>query len=106
MLDTIKYHAHALIVWAYNGSKLTYAAIAIGLVIALVLFRLFFKSVAGLFHSIGFSFGAGGNPEVAAKPGLCSSSRVKLILFSVVPVASAYAAYMVLPSLFPTIFIK
>jgi hypothetical protein len=106
MLNNIKDHANAVIVWASSGSKLTYAAVSIGLIIALVLFRLFFKSVAGLFHSIGFCFGAGGNPEVAAEPGLCSSSRLKIILFSVVPIASAYAAYILLPTLFPGIFIK
>ena len=106
MLSTIKDNANAVIQWASSGSKLSYAAITVGLVIGLVLFRLFFKSVPGLFHSIGFSFGSGGNPDVAAKPGLCSSSRVKLILFSVVPVASAYTAYILLPTLFPGIFIK
>jgi hypothetical protein len=104
MFNTLKDNANAVIHWASSGSKLTYAAITVGLLIALVMFRLFFKSVAGLFHSIGFSFGSGGNPEVAAKPGLSSSSRVKLALFSIVPIASGYAAYMVLPTLFPTIF--
>jgi hypothetical protein len=104
MLNTIKAHANIFIQWASSGSKLTYAAVTVGLVIGLIIFRLFFKSIAGLFHSIGFSFGSGGNPTVAAEPGLCSSSRLKLILFSVVPAASGYAAYMVLPSLFPTIF--
>ena len=104
MFNTIKEHANALIQLASSGSKLTYAAVMVGLVIALIMFRLFFKSVAGLFHSIGFSFGSGGNPEVAAKPGLSSSSRVKLALFSIVPIGSAYGAYMVLPTLFPTIF--
>ncbi len=104
MLDTIKVHANTVIQWAASGSKLTYAAVTVGLLIGLVLFRLFLKSLAGLFHSIGFSFGSGGNPTVAAEPGLCSSSRLKLFLFSLVPAASGYAAYMVLPSLFPTIF--
>ena len=34
------------------------AARYVGYAIGLVLFRFFFKNVAGLFHSIGFSFGS------------------------------------------------
>jgi len=64
--------------WAGSGSKLTYAAIATGLVIGLVLFKVFFKSVGGFFHSVGFSVGSGGDPAVAAQPGLSTSSRMKL----------------------------
>jgi len=37
-----------------------------GLVIGLVLFKVFFKSVGGFFHSVGFSVGSGGDPAVAA----------------------------------------
>ncbi len=104
MLNSIKDQASNALNWAASGSKITYAAIAVGLVVALILFRLFFKSVAGLFHSIGFSFGSGGNPTAAAEPGLCSSSRLKLLLIALVPAGSAYAAYMLLPTLFPTVF--
>jgi len=104
MLESIKVHAVSLMQWAGSGTKLTYASIAIGLVVGLILFRLFFKSLAGLFHSIGFSLGSGGNPTVAAEPGLCSSSRLKLLLIMLVPPASAYAAYMLLPTAFPTVF--
>jgi hypothetical protein len=104
MFNSIKDHANTVIQWASSGSKLTYAAITVGVIIALIMFRLFFKSVAGLFHSIGFSFGSGGNPTVAAEPGLCSSSRLKLVVFSLVPAGCAYAAYVILPSVFPTVF--
>jgi hypothetical protein len=104
MFDSIKDQATHALNWAASGSKITYAAIAVGLVVALILFRLFFKSVAGLFHSIGFSFGSGGNPTVAAEPGLCSSSRLKLLLIALVPAGTAYAAYMLLPTLFPAVF--
>jgi len=104
MFNSIKDHATNALQWAAGGSKLTYAAVAIGLIVALILFRIFFKSMAGLFHSIGFSFGAGGNPTVAAEPGLCSSSRMKLLLMAVVPAGTGYAAYVLLPSFFPTVF--
>ena len=104
MLDSIKEHTAIAFQWVASGSKLTYAAIAVGVLVGLVLFRLFFKSVAGFFHSVGFSCGSGGNPAVAAKPGLCSSSRVKLFLIALVPAASGYAAYMLLPTFFPTLF--
>jgi len=104
MINSIKDNASNALQWAAGGSKITYAAIAIGLIIALILFRMFFKNVAGLFHSIGFSFGAGGDPTVAADPDLCSSSRVKLLHIATVPVCAGYAAYALLPTLFPTIF--
>src|SRR5689334_7955527 len=104
MLDSIKDHVSSSFQWAASGTKITYAAIAVGMVIGLILFRFFFKSPAGLFHSIGFSFGSGGNPTVAAEPGLCSSSRLKLVLILLVPAGCAYAAYMLLPGFFPTVF--
>src|SRR3954451_3312778 len=104
MLDSIKDHVSNTLQWASNGSKITYAAVAVGLLIGLVLFRFFFKSFAGLFHSIGFSFGSSGDATVAAEPGLCSSSRLKLLLILLVPAGLAYAAYVTLPGLFPTVF--
>jgi len=90
--------------WAASGSKLTYAALATGLVIGLVLFKVFFKSVAGFFHNIGFSVGSGGNPDVAAQPGLSTNSRLKLFFVLIVPPACAYATYVFLPKWFPTVF--
>jgi hypothetical protein len=90
--------------WASSGTKLTYAAIGVGLVIGLILFRLFFKGVGGFFHSIGFSVGSSGNPAVAAEPGLSSSSRLKLLLILVLPPAFGYAAYLLLPKWLPTVF--
>ena len=104
MLDSVKEHASNVFQWAVSGSKLTYAALGIGLMVGLILFRFFFRSPAGLFHSIGFSFGSGGNPTVAAEPGLASSSRMKLLLIVILPAAFGYAAYMALPGLFPTVF--
>jgi len=90
--------------WAQSGSKLAYAAIGVGLFVALVLFRLFFKHVPGFIHSVAFSVSTGKNPDMAKQPGLGSSSRLKLLLGLVVPLASGYAAYLYLPRLFPTIF--
>src|SRR5262245_48575033 len=104
MLNNLRDQATNAIHWAASGSKLTYTAVTIGVVVGFILFRMFFKSVAGLFHSIGFSFGSGGNPTVAAEPGLASSSRLKLVLMAIVPPGIAYASYMLLPVLFPTIF--
>jgi hypothetical protein len=90
--------------WAASGSKLTYTAIGIGLVVAVILFRMFFKNVSGVFHCIGFSFGASGNPAVAAEPGLSTNSRLKLVVAALVPPAIAFAAYFLLPNFFPTMF--
>ncbi len=103
-MNTIKERANDIAQWASSGSKLTYAAVATGILIGLILFKLFFRSFSGLFHSIGFSFGASGDPAVAAKPGLCTSSRWKLLLILLVPAGCAYAAYVFLPSFFPTVF--
>jgi|SRR3954464_811989 hypothetical protein len=104
MFNSIKDQANNAVQWMGSGSKLTYAAVAVGFIIGLILFRLFFKSVAGLFHSIGFSFGAGGNPTVAAEPGLATSSRIKLLLIALVPAGCGYAAYVFLPTLLPGMF--
>jgi len=104
MLESIKVHVSSLLQWSASGSKITYAAVSVGVIIGLALFKFFFKSAAGLFHSIGFSFGSGGNPTVAAEPGLASSSRLKLMLIILLPAGFAYAAYMFLPGLFPAVF--
>ena len=90
--------------WAVSGTKLTYAAIGVGLIVGAILFRWFFKGVGGFFHSIGFSIGSSGNPAVAAEPGLSSSSRLKLLLIIILPPAFGYAAYLLLPRLLPTVF--
>src|SRR5437016_13401185 len=90
--------------WASSGTKLTYAAVGVGLVIGLILFRIFFKGVGGFFHSVGFSVGSSGSDAVAAEPGLSSSSRLKLLLITVLPPAFAYAAYLLLPKWLPNVF--
>jgi len=90
--------------WAASGTKLTYASIGIGLIVGLILFRAFFKSVSALFHAMGFSIGSGGNPAVAAQPGLAVSSRLKLLLILLLPAASGWAAFMLLPKWFPATF--
>ena len=90
--------------WAASGTKLTYAALGVGLVVALVLFRVFFKHVPGLIHSVGFSVSTGKNPDLAAQPSLGTSSRLKLLLAVVLPAACGYAAYLLLPKWFPTMF--
>jgi len=41
---------------------------------------------------------------VAAQPGLCTSARVKLFLILLVPAGCAWAAYVFLPTFFPTVF--
>src|SRR3979411_74735 len=89
---------------AQSGSKLMYTSIGIGLVVGIILFRLFFKHVPGLIHCVGFSVSTGKNPDVAAEPSLSSSSRLKLLLGALLPPASGYAAYLLLPKYFPNIF--
>src|SRR4029077_7662039 len=101
---TIKEHLTNLLQWAQSGTKLTYASIGVGLLVALILFRMFFKHVPGFIHCVGFSVSTGKNPEVAAEPSLGSSSRLKLLLGTLLPPASSYAAYMLLPKYFPNIF--
>ena len=103
-IATVKEQLTSAMQWAASGSKLTYAAVGTGLVIGLVLFKVFFKSVAGFFHSVGFSVGSGGNPAVAAQSGLSTNSRLKLFFVLIVPPACAYAAYVFLPKWFPTVF--
>jgi hypothetical protein len=103
-IATVKDQLTSAMQWAGSGSKLTYAAIGTGVFIGLVLFKLFFKSLGGFFHSVGFSVGSSGNPAVAAQPGLGTSNRVKLFLVFVIPPACAYAAYIFFPKWFPTVF--
>lgn len=94
----IKSQLTNLMTWASSGTKLTYAAICVGLLVALILFRLFFKNFAGIFHSIGFSISSSG------ELGQDKTSRIKLLFALLLPPASAYAAYIFLPKWFPTIF--
>jgi uncharacterized membrane protein YgdD (TMEM256/DUF423 family) len=94
---------HAL-QWAESGSKLTYASIAIGVVVGLILFRVFFKNIAGFFHCIGFSLGSQPNAVAGAQPGLSRWSRMKLLVGTLLPAGSGYAAYILLPRWFPAFF--
>ena len=100
---SIKAYLTSALQWAESGSKLTYASIAVGLLVGLILFRVFFKNIAGFFHCIGFSFGSGPNAK-AAEPGQSRWSRLKLLLGTLVPAGSGYAAYMLLPRWFPAFF--
>jgi hypothetical protein len=92
--------------WAASGTKLTYAAIGAGLVIFLILFKVFFKDVAGFIHCIGFSVGSskGGPSGGPGQPAASRWSRIKLLLGALVPAGSGYAAYVFLPRFFPTVF--
>jgi hypothetical protein len=106
--SSIKAEMTNAVQWAESGSKLTYISIAVGLVVGLVLFRLFFKNLAGFFHCIGFSLGSqpnsGGGGGSPAKSGTSNTSRVKLLLGTVLPAGTAYAAYVFLPRWFPAFF--
>ncbi|MEY2428716.1 MAG: hypothetical protein QOJ40_1601 [Verrucomicrobiota bacterium] len=101
---TIKEQLANVVQWAQSGSKLMYASIGVGVVVGLILFRLFFKHVPGLIHCVGFSVSTGKNPDVAAEPSLSSSSRLKLLMASLIPPAAGYAAYLLLPKYFPNFF--
>ena len=101
---SIKDHLANTLQWAESGSKLTYASIAIGLVVGLILFRVFFKNIAGFFHCIGFSLGSAPNAGGGAQPGQSRWSRLKLLIGTLLPAGSGYAAYMLLPRWFPSFF--
>jgi hypothetical protein len=102
-ISSMKAQATDAFQWAASGSKLTYISVAIGLLVALILFRMFFKSLAGFVHCIGFSLGSQPN-GAAAQPGLSRASRLKLLLGTVLPAGIAYAAYLFLPRWFPAYF--
>ena len=88
--------------WSVSGSKLTYASLAAGLIVFLVLYRAFFKDLPGLIHSVGYSV----STKSAEKGGANQSknSRVKLLFGLLLPVATAFGAYMWLPRWFPGVF--
>jgi len=102
--STLKDNLTHTVQWAASGSKLIYAAIAVGLIVGLILFRIFFKTFAGFVHCIGFSVGNAADPNVPNKPGVGKVSRIKLLLGLILPAGAAYGAYMFLPLWFPTIF--
>ncbi len=103
-LATITDQLNTAMQWAQSGSKLMYCSIAAGLLVGLILFRLFFKNIAGFFHCIGFSVGAQPNSVGAVQPGLSRSSRLKLLFGALLPAGTGCAAYMFLPRLFPSFF--
>jgi len=100
----IKAHVSNLWHWAQSGTRLTYASIAITVVVGLVLFRLFFQHLPGFIHCVGFSVSTGKNPDLAKQPSLGTSSRLKLLLAFLLPVAFGFAAYLLLPRVLPTWF--
>lgn len=102
---TIKQEMTHALQWAESGTKLIYVSVAIGVIVGLVLFRVFFKNLAGFVHCVGFSLGgAQQNTAAAAQPGLSRWSRVKLLVGTLVPAGSGYAAYVFLPRWFPAFF--
>jgi hypothetical protein len=88
--------------WMVSGSRLTYAALAAGLIVFLILYRFFFKNLPGLIHSVGYSVSTKAAAGNAA--GQSKSSRVKLLFGILLPVATAYGAYVWLPKWFPSVF--
>ena len=102
--ETLKTHLVDLITWATSGTKLTYAAVGVGVILALVLFRLFFKNLAGFVHCIGFSLVSQPNTAAAGQLGQSKWSRAKLLIWTLLPTGSGVAAYSQLPKLFPTVF--
>jgi len=102
--DSIKTHATDAMQWAGSGSKLTYSAIGVGLVVALILFKVFFKDFPGLFHCIGYSISSQPNGAAAGQATPTAGSRIKLLFGLALPIGAAYASYVYLPRLFPTVF--
>lgn len=101
--ESIKTHATDAMNWAASGTKLTYAAIGTGLVLALILFKVFFKDFPGLFHCIGYSISSQPNGAAAGQTPT-AGSRLKLLLALALPIGAAWAAYAFLPKFFPTVF--
>jgi hypothetical protein len=101
---TFKGYMTQLLHWAQSGSQLIYISIALGVLVALILFRTFFWNLAGFVHCIGFSLGASPNSAKAAEPGVARNSRIKLVLGTLLPPGTGYAAYVFLPRLFPAFF--
>jgi hypothetical protein len=102
--DSIKLHATNAMNWAASGTKLTYAAIGAGLLVFVILFRLFFKDIPGFVHCIGFSMSSQQNSAAAGQLGASRWSRIKILLGTLAPAATGYAAYILLPKFFPTVF--
>src|SRR3954454_18997112 len=104
-IDAFKVQLANALQWAQSGTKLMYSAIGVGLVVGLILFKVFFKDLAGFIHCIGFSVssqstGSGGAGQAAQS----KSSRWKLLFGILLPAGSAYAAYIFLPRFFPAMF--
>jgi hypothetical protein len=101
---TFKGYMTQVLHWAQTGSQLIYVSIALGVLVGLILFRVFFWNIAGFVHCVGFSLGASPNSAKANEPGVARNSRIKLLLGTLLPPGTGYAAYMFLPRLFPTFF--
>jgi len=102
--DSIKLHASNAMNWAASGSKLMYAAIGAGLLVFVILFRLFFKDIPGFIHCIGFSISSQQNSAAAGQLGASRWSRIKILLGMLLPAGTGYAAYILLPRFFPSVF--
>ena len=94
----------SLVHWTMAGSQLMHVSVLLALLVGLILFRIFFWNLAGFVHCIGFSLGSSPNSAEAAKPGVARNNRIKLVLGTLLPPGTGYAAYVFLPRLFPTFF--
>jgi hypothetical protein len=103
-IDAFKVQLANALQWAQSGTKLMYSAIGVGLVVGLILFKVFFKDIAGFIHCIGFSVSSQSGSGGAAGAGQSKSSRWKLLFGILLPAGSAYAAYILLPRYLPQMF--
>src|SRR6516162_480179 len=94
----------ALVHWTTAGSQLTHVSVLLAVLVGLILFRIFFWNLAGFVHCVGFSLGSSPNSAKANEPGVARNSRIKLVLGTLLPPGTGYAAYVYLPRLFPTFF--
>ena len=101
---TFKGYMTQVLHWAQTSSQLIYVSIALGVLVGLIMFRVFFWNIAGFVHCVGFSLGSSPNSAKAAEPGVARNSRIKLLLGTLVPPGTGYAAYVFLPRLFPHFF--
>jgi len=90
--------------WTMTGSQLIHISVLLSMLVGLILFRIFFWNLAGFVHCVGFSLGSSPNSAKAAEPGVARNSRIKLVLGTLLPPGTGYAAYVFLPRLFPTFF--
>ncbi|HEY1788731.1 MAG TPA: hypothetical protein VGJ73_11270 [Verrucomicrobiae bacterium] len=103
MFNDYKGFGRTILDFFVHGTKLTYAAIGIGLVVAILYFGIFFRNSSGFGNDVSNALN---NPVIDKDYDYVNRqwSKDKILLWLIISIGSGILAYYQLPEWFPHLF--